>query len=48
MNQEQHERFGEAQIEQAQAYTFSERCKALMYVAFGLTAIVFGTVAVLS
>ncbi len=48
MNAEQHERLAEAQIEQAQAQTIAERCKALMYVAFGLTAIAFGTVAVLS
>lgn len=48
MNAEQHERLAEAQIEQAQAHTFAERCKALMYVAFGLTAIAFATVAVVS
>jgi len=48
MNPEQQERFAEAQIEQAQAYTFAERCKAFMYVAFGLTAVAFATVAVVS
>ena len=48
MNPEQQERFGEAQIEQAQAYTLAERCKALMYLALGLMAIAFASVAVVS
>ncbi|WP_282265582.1 hypothetical protein [Stenotrophomonas sp. PS02298] len=48
MSPQQQERLAEAQIEQAQAGAFTERCKALMYVAFGLTAIAFATVAVLS
>ncbi len=46
MNAEQQQRFGEAQIEQAQAYTFAERCKGCMFVAFGLTAIAIGVLAV--
>lgn len=47
MNTEQSQRFAEAQIEQAQAYTFSEKCKGCMYVAFGLSAIVVVVVQVL-
>jgi len=48
MSPQQQERLAEAQIEQVQAGTFTERCKALLYVAFGLTAIAFATVAVVS